>query len=90
VRPGTDAALALGMLHVIVNEELYDKEFVEKYTHGWELFVKRVNEYPPKKLKRSPGSPEKRSGSGKALRHDQTRRHSVGCGHRAADELCRQ
>ena len=46
MRPGTDTALALGMLHVIVNEKLYDKEFVENYTHGWEPFVKRVNEYP--------------------------------------------
>jgi anaerobic selenocysteine-containing dehydrogenase len=46
LRPGTDAALALGMLNVIVNEKLYDKEFIEKYTHGWEPFVKRVNEYP--------------------------------------------
>jgi len=46
LRPGTDTALALGMLNVIVNEELYDKEFVESYVHGWESFVKRVNEYP--------------------------------------------
>ena len=46
LRPGTDTALALGMLNVIVNEKLYDKEFVENYTHGWEAFVKRVNEYP--------------------------------------------
>ncbi len=42
---GTDAALALGMCNVIVNEGLYDKEFVEHYTHGWEPFVKRINEY---------------------------------------------
>jgi len=46
LRPGTDAALALGMLNVIVNEGLYDKEFVENYTYGWEQFVKRVDEYP--------------------------------------------
>ena len=46
LRPGTDTALALGMLNVIVNENLYDKEFVENHTHGWEAFVKRVNEYP--------------------------------------------
>ena len=46
LRPGTDTALALGMLNVIVNEELYDKEFVENYVYGWEPFVKRVNEYP--------------------------------------------
>ncbi len=46
LRPGTDAALALGMLNVIVNEGLYDKEFVNNHVHGWEPFVKRVNEYP--------------------------------------------
>jgi len=46
LRPGTDTALALGMLNVIVNEGLYDKEFVENHVYGWEPFVKRVNEYP--------------------------------------------
>lgn len=46
LRPGTDAALALGMLHVILREKLYDREFVENHVHGWEPFVKRVEEYP--------------------------------------------
>jgi anaerobic selenocysteine-containing dehydrogenase len=46
LRPGTDAALALGMLHVIVNEKLYDREFVKNHVYGWEHFVERVNEYP--------------------------------------------
>jgi len=46
LRPGTDAALALGMLHVIVNEHLYDQEFVRNHVYGWEPFVQRVNEYP--------------------------------------------
>jgi anaerobic selenocysteine-containing dehydrogenase len=50
LRPGTDAALALGMLNVIINERLYDKEFVEKYTHGWDKFVERVNQYPVEKV----------------------------------------
>lgn len=50
LRPGTDAALALGMLNVIINEKLYDKEFVENYTHGWDDFVKRVNDYPLEKV----------------------------------------
>ena len=35
-RPGADTALALGMANVIVKEELYDKQFVEQYVHGWE------------------------------------------------------
>jgi anaerobic selenocysteine-containing dehydrogenase len=46
LRPGTDGALALGMLHVIIHEELYDKTFVENHVYGWEPFVNRVNEYP--------------------------------------------
>jgi anaerobic selenocysteine-containing dehydrogenase len=46
LRPGTDAALALGMLNVIIEEELYDREFVENHVHGWEPFVQRVKEYP--------------------------------------------
>jgi len=40
----------LGMLNVIISEELYDKEFVEKYTHGWDKFVERVNQYPVEKV----------------------------------------
>jgi len=46
LRPGTDAALALGMANVIISEGLIDKDFVEKYTHGWDQFVERVKEYP--------------------------------------------
>ena len=52
LRPGTDAALALGMLNVIVNEGLYDREFVENYVHGWEPFVERVNEYSLSKVEK--------------------------------------
>ena len=50
LRPGTDAALAMGMANVIINEELYDKKFVAKYVHGWDEFVKRVKEYTPEKV----------------------------------------
>ncbi len=49
VRPGTDTALAMGMLNVIINEELYDKEFVEKWTSGFEALKERVQLYPPEK-----------------------------------------
>ena len=52
LRPGTDTALALGLANVIVNEELYDKEFVEKYTYGWDKFVERVREYPPERVEK--------------------------------------
>jgi anaerobic selenocysteine-containing dehydrogenase len=46
LRPGTDAALALGFLQVIIEEHLYDESFVEGYVHGWDAFVERVKEYP--------------------------------------------
>ena len=50
IRPGTDGALALGMLNVIINEELYDKEFVEKWTYGFKELKERVQQYPPEKM----------------------------------------
>jgi len=50
IRAGTDGALALGMLNIIINEELYDKEFVEKWTFGFEELKKRVQEYPVDKV----------------------------------------
>lgn len=50
VRPGCDAALALGMLNVIVNEGLYDEEFVEEWTYGFGELVQRVAEYTPARV----------------------------------------
>ncbi|HCX64469.1 MAG TPA: hypothetical protein DHN33_04575, partial [Eubacteriaceae bacterium] len=50
IRPGTDAALALGMLNVIINEGLYDKDFVENWTHGFDELRERVQEYPVEKV----------------------------------------
>ena len=50
VRPGTDAALALGFMNVIINEDLYDHEFVENWTYGFEALAERVQEYPPSKV----------------------------------------
>jgi anaerobic selenocysteine-containing dehydrogenase len=49
VRPGTDTALALAMLHVIINEDLYDKEFVDQWCYGFDKFAERVQEYPPER-----------------------------------------
>jgi len=50
IRPGTDCALALGMLNIIINEELYDKEFVEKWTIGFDELKEHVQEFSPKKV----------------------------------------
>src|SRR3990172_6000088 len=50
IRPGTDGALALGMLNVIINEDIYDKAFVEKWVHGFEQLKARVQDYPVDKV----------------------------------------
>lgn len=50
IRPGTDAALALGMLHIIIGEDLYDHDFVERWTYGFDELAKRVEEYTPEKV----------------------------------------
>ena len=50
VRPGTDAALALGMMHILIRDGRYDREFVEKHTSGFPHLVERVKEYPPEKV----------------------------------------
>lgn len=50
LRPGTDGALALGMLNVIINEGLYDKEFVAKWTNGFDQLKERVQQYPPERV----------------------------------------
>lgn len=50
LRPGTDAAFALGMMNVIINEDLYDHEFVEKWTYGFDELRERVQEYSPEKV----------------------------------------
>jgi len=47
VRPGTDCALALGLLNVIITEELYDKAFVERWTSGFDKLAEHVKKYSP-------------------------------------------
>jgi len=48
IRPGTDCALALAMAHVIINEGFYDKDFVEKWTVGFNRLKDHVSQYTPK------------------------------------------
>jgi len=59
VRPATDGALALGMLNYIIEQGLYDKEFVDKYCFGFEQLKERVKEYPLKKVSEITWVPEK-------------------------------
>jgi anaerobic selenocysteine-containing dehydrogenase len=52
LRPGTDAALALGILNVLINDDLYDHEFVEKWCYGFDELKERVQEYPPERVEK--------------------------------------
>jgi len=47
IRPGTDGALALALMHVIIKENLYDRDFVERWTHGFDQLVPHVEPYTP-------------------------------------------
>lgn len=46
VRPGTDTALLMSMINVVIEEGLYDREFVEKWCYGFDKVAERVKEYP--------------------------------------------
>ncbi len=50
LRAGTDAAMTLGWLNVIIEEDLYDKDFVRDWTVGFESFTERVREYPVERV----------------------------------------
>ncbi len=58
VRPGTDGALALGMLNVLINEDLYDHEFVEYWCYGFDELAERVQEYTVDKVSEITWVPE--------------------------------
>jgi anaerobic selenocysteine-containing dehydrogenase len=50
IRPGTDGALALGMMHVILNEGLEDREYIQSMTRGFEHLAERAREYTPDRV----------------------------------------
>jgi len=45
--PGTDAALALSMMYVMVTEELHQPEWIAAHTIGWESLLERIMQFPP-------------------------------------------
>ncbi len=48
--PGSDLALALGLMHVIIGENLHDADYVARYTDGFEELQKLATEYPPERV----------------------------------------
>ena len=60
IRPGTDAALALAMMHVIVGENLYDADYVTRYTLGFDALAARVAAWTPARAADITGVPAPR------------------------------
>lgn len=58
LRPGTDAALAMAMNNVMIEEDLYDHAFVERWTYGFEAYAERMRTMPPSKAAEICGVPE--------------------------------
>ncbi|MEG0882387.1 MAG: molybdopterin-dependent oxidoreductase, partial [Janthinobacterium sp.] len=48
--PGTDAALALGLMHVLITEELVDHDYIAQYTIGYAELKQRALEWPPERV----------------------------------------
>ncbi|MCC6536254.1 MAG: molybdopterin-dependent oxidoreductase [Bryobacterales bacterium] len=57
IRPGTDLALALGLAHVIIGENLHDADYVARYTNGFAELQARAAEYPPERTEALTGIP---------------------------------
>ncbi len=60
VRPGTDAALALGMMKIIIEEDLYDHEFVDKWCYGFKELAERAAEFDTKRVSEITWVPEEK------------------------------
>jgi anaerobic selenocysteine-containing dehydrogenase len=57
IRPGTDGALALAMMHVIINKGLTDDDYIARYTTGYEELKQHVQQYAPEWAARETGIP---------------------------------
>lgn len=57
IYPGSDLALALGLMHVIIAEKLHDADYVERYTTGFEALKQRAGEYTPERVEALTGIP---------------------------------
>jgi len=57
IRPGTDAALALGMMHVLLERGLQDDEYIASHTIGFDELRERVKEYSPERVSSITGIP---------------------------------
>ena len=58
IMPGTDGALALAMMHIIIRDGLQDQDYIDRYTLGFDQLKARVKEYPPSRVSEITGISE--------------------------------
>src|SRR5262249_42178792 len=79
--PGTDAALALGLLHVVLSEGKEDRAYIAEHTVGWDQFRQRILEFPPSRAAAVTGLPETSvTELGKRLAHTRPTGIRIGIG----------
>ena len=57
IRPGTDGALAVGLINVLIEERLFDVGFVERWTHGFGELREEARAFPPERVEKITGVP---------------------------------
>ncbi|RME85564.1 MAG: aminotransferase V, partial [Caldilineae bacterium] len=60
IRPGTDGALALGLIHLLIEQGLYDRHFVEHWVHGFKELQRYVRQFTPEEVSRITWIPAER------------------------------
>src|SRR5580658_6725075 len=58
INPGSDTALALGMMHIIIGERLHDADYIARHTSGFDALAERAKEYPPERAAALTGIPK--------------------------------
>jgi anaerobic selenocysteine-containing dehydrogenase len=84
LRPGTDAALALALMHELIVHGWLDHDYIDRYTLGWDALKARALQWPPERAAEVCGVPvEQITPTGARLGHDPTRGHSPELRHAA-------
>jgi anaerobic selenocysteine-containing dehydrogenase len=60
IRPGSDGALALGLIHLLIENDLYDHEFVDNWTHGFQELREYVRQFTPQRVSQITWIPEEK------------------------------